>query len=740
MKVMLVSPYFYPKVGGMEGHVLKIAKGLKAKGHKVTVVTTLHDKQLSKETRLFGIKVIRLPIAVTISNSPFSPVWFFKLRKIVKDINPDIVEAHSPVPGLADVAFFARRGKKFVIKYHSGSLKKNKSRLLDLLLGIYEKTILKYIFKKADNIMTVYPQFIESLIGKSNKIVFIPPGVNTSLFKPNINVDKIYDILFVGRVEKTSEWKGIDVLLNAIKELRGERPDIALRLVGSGDAIDDYKKLAKKLKIDDNVSFAGAKMGEDLIIEYNSSKILVLPSKTDSESFGNVLIEAMACGIPVIGSNIGGIPNVIENTKNCILTNPGDHHDLAKAIDALLSKDTIDRKSLVKRANEFSEDKLIIDTEKLLKRTLNPMIIHVTAHYPPHLGGMQKAVQGIAEYTAMTNKYDVKVLTSTIGQRNQKLLSAINNLEVVRLRSVELFNTPIILGLFIMLFRAPKDTIIHLHIAQALTPEITYAVAKIKRLKLIAHLHGDVQASGKAGRLLPTYKKVFLKRVLAGADKVIVPTPSYGTIIQKKYQLVNRPSVIPTGIDNLFFSNHSVSRASNKNFILLYVGRLSVEKNVNKIIDAVALLNINIELNVVGDGPLFDDINRSAINIGTKKNNIKINMVGSKSKNELLEYYKSSDAIIIASNYESQSLVAIEAMASGTPVICADIPGLTDVVKDCGIITKNDKKSLSKAIEYLATNPSLWQFLSSKCMLESRNYSWDNTYFKFEKIYDEIQK
>jgi glycosyltransferase involved in cell wall biosynthesis len=373
MKIMLVTPYFYPKIGGVERHTYNIAKGLIDRGHEVTVLTTIPNSKEQVEDTIDGIPVIKLPISFTISMSPFNFAWYSQIKKVIKDLKPDIIEAHAPVPGLADVAFFAKGNIPFVIKYHSGSMLKGKI-LIDILLFIYEQTLLRFIFKRSDAIMSVYPNFIDKLIGSNKKNFFIPPGVDLSLFKVLPNTKKTIDILYVGRIEHASAWKGIDVLLEATSIVVRNKPDVQLSFIGSGDAVEHFKVMAKELGIIKNVTFLGRQGGEKLVGYYNQSHLLVLSSTTEAESFGNVLIEAMGCGIPVIGSKIGGIPNVISDNKNGKLVKPNDVVDLAQNISKLLSNPKLSfkfgeqgRKDTIRK---FSSSHLIEKTELVLKNVI----------------------------------------------------------------------------------------------------------------------------------------------------------------------------------------------------------------------------------------------------------------------------------------------------------------------------------------------------------------------------------
>jgi glycosyltransferase involved in cell wall biosynthesis len=107
--------------------------------------------------------------------------------------------------------------------------------------------------------------------------------------------------------------------------------------VGDGNALDDHRRLSAELGVSEHVDFGGALTGPALIDAYNQATVVVLPSLTEAESFGMSLIEAMACGTPVIGSRIGGIPQVIDDGRDGFLVTPGDVNDLATRCCQLLA-------------------------------------------------------------------------------------------------------------------------------------------------------------------------------------------------------------------------------------------------------------------------------------------------------------------------------------------------------------------------------------------------------------------
>jgi len=159
-------------------------------------------------------------------------------------------------------------------------------------------------------------------------------------------------VTYVGRIEHNSSWKGIEQLLQAMTLVIKKRPQATLELVGGGDAVEHYRTRARELGIDKSVIFSGPQRGQSLVEAYQRANMVVLPSTSDSEAFSIALIEAMACGRPIIGTNIGGTPQVIEDGKNGLLVPPKNPTALAEAIERVLSD-----KNLATRLADFGAEK-----------------------------------------------------------------------------------------------------------------------------------------------------------------------------------------------------------------------------------------------------------------------------------------------------------------------------------------------------------------------------------------------
>ncbi|MDO8741962.1 MAG: glycosyltransferase family 4 protein [bacterium] len=338
INILVVASYFYPKIGGLENYAYLLAKKLHESGeYRVSILTSNYEGLHYKQEIVDGMMVHRLPILFKISNTPINPAWYWWAKRIIASEKPDIVHLHSPVPYLPDLAAAAAKDIPVVLTYHSGSMLKNK-RIIDMFIAFYEHIFLRWLFKRADAVITISQEFAKRKFPQfTNKMYFIPTGVDLIRFKEMPLPMNTEVVTFVGRVELSSKWKGIDQLLLAMVIVLKRRPQSVLEIVGGGDALEYYKERAKEFGIFDRVIFSGPLLGDSLVRAYARSSAVVLPSISDAEAFSVVLVEAMASGRPIIGTNIGGTPQVIEHEKNGLLVPPKDPERLAEAIERILS-------------------------------------------------------------------------------------------------------------------------------------------------------------------------------------------------------------------------------------------------------------------------------------------------------------------------------------------------------------------------------------------------------------------
>ena len=335
MKVMIVSPY-YAGVGGLQQYTYNIATGLQRKGCKVTVITCSHRPSED------GPHVYTLPPLTTISNTPFSVRWFQVIKKLIDRLNPDVVNGHLPVPYMADVAARVCGNRPYVLTYHNDAVGIN--AVTKLLVGTYYQVLGKGTIRRAHHIIATSRHYAERspyLKGCLNKVSIVPPGVDVAAFNPTRYSGYLRDmygiegtiVLFVGQLSKAHRHKGLPVLIQALQRI--DDPAMTLVIVGDGNARSDYATYARQKGVDDRIIFAGLIPQEEMPLYYRGADMTVLPTYTNAEGFGMVLAEANACGRPVIGTKVGGVPSVITDGYNGLLIEPGDLQGLVQAIQAL---------------------------------------------------------------------------------------------------------------------------------------------------------------------------------------------------------------------------------------------------------------------------------------------------------------------------------------------------------------------------------------------------------------------
>lgn len=324
-KALIVAPYFLPHLGGVEMYVFNIAQGLKQAGWDACVVTTKFG--LRTEVKEYdGLKVYQLPYVFKIFNTPVNPFWYFSLRKIIKIEKPDLINAHSPVPLLSDITAVAAKHVPFVLTYHAGTMQKG-IWFADSIIWMYEHFVLKRTAAVAQKIICS-SEFVRNSVFQdvAEKAYTVTPGVNVELFKPLDEVPKKEnEIVFVCSLAVMHQLKGLYVLIGALDMLVDKIPNLSLKIIGERGTV------AAKY-----VNFVGPKRGEDLVREMQTGSLLALCSLMPAESFGMVLIEAMSCKMPVVGSNTGGIPEVINNGEDGFIVQPENSIALAVVIERLL--------------------------------------------------------------------------------------------------------------------------------------------------------------------------------------------------------------------------------------------------------------------------------------------------------------------------------------------------------------------------------------------------------------------
>ena len=330
MRVLMVSPYFYPEGGGLERYACELAQELRGEG-KVTVVCS--TKGGSREEILHGIRVISEHSTFVLSNTPVRMSLAFRLLHLLKRERFDVLIAHTPVPFYADVAAVVSKlmGIPITVYYHTGRLEKGS--WTDLLARLYSSTLERFTLSKA-RVVAVSHYVARLLWERGFRANVRYPSVEEKFLEASPVYRGGY-ILFVGQLTKAHKWKNLDVLLRAFARVKEILPNEKIIIAGSGEWAEHYRALARELGIENSVNFVGSVSDEELIRLYQNARLLVLVS-SGSEAFGKVVLEAMSLGTPVVVSNRGEFPILVESGKNGLVVEPYEG-EVTSAIEGVLS-------------------------------------------------------------------------------------------------------------------------------------------------------------------------------------------------------------------------------------------------------------------------------------------------------------------------------------------------------------------------------------------------------------------
>lgn len=315
-----------------------------------------------------SLKVIRVGSLGKIFSTSVCPTMAYWIRSF----QADIVQIHHPNP-MANISYvLGNQPGKLIILYQSDIVRQR------VTYRLYTPFLMRML-KKAQRIIVTTPNYLASspLLKKfKEKCVVIPLGIDLRKFdkegweKEIAVIRSRYGrkvILFVGRL---THYKGIPYLLEAMKKVHGR-----LLIVGSGELEGQLRSEVGRNTLSGKVHFLGELREREIIPFFHACDLLVLPSVTRNEAFGLVQLEAMACGKPVISTNLEtGVPYVNQTGVTGFIVPPMDSEALAGAINRLLEDGTLRTRMGIegrKRVEgEFTKERMARETLKLYEKVL----------------------------------------------------------------------------------------------------------------------------------------------------------------------------------------------------------------------------------------------------------------------------------------------------------------------------------------------------------------------------------
>ncbi len=369
MKIAQVTATFPPYMAGTGNVAYNQARILHERGHKITVFTAAPSGSDVKPGA-FPFAVEYLPTVFRLGNAPLTPALLYKLRGF------DVIHLHYPYIFGAELTLAAskRFHIPYVLTYHNQLLQPGSWK--QILFSLYNHLMEPVILRQSAAVMAVSLDHFQSLHRRNHneQTVEVPNGVDTALFRPldkeacRMHLEWPLDrpiVLFVGALDSAHQFKNVPVLLDAVKQA-AKVSNVYTAIIGTGNLQPLYSAHATS-----DVNFMGHV--DDLLEPYNAADVTVLPSSTP-ESFGLVLVESMACGTPVIASDLPGVRTVVDEGHTGLLVPPGDTQALAQALTRLLSEPALikqyGRNSRQHVENKYQWPKVVDQLEQVYRQVL----------------------------------------------------------------------------------------------------------------------------------------------------------------------------------------------------------------------------------------------------------------------------------------------------------------------------------------------------------------------------------
>lgn len=346
MNILIALTYYRPHTSGLTIYAERLARGLAARGHHVTVLTSQFDPQLSRVERLNRVRVVRAPVMLRVSKGVIMPTFGCLANRFT--LWADVLSLHLPQFDAAGIALRGRLLRKpTVLTFHCD---------LQLPVGIFNRvvnTVIDTANLAAGALADVIVSYTQDYASHSaylsrleNKVHIIPPPVemdtphpaDVAAFRARWSTD---GQRVIGMAARLATEKGVQVLLNALPRVLERYPNTRVLYAGQYQNVLGEEEYARRLqplfeRFRDHWTFLDVLNPKEMAVFFSACDMVVVPSLNSTESFGLVQVEAMLCGTPSIASDLPGVRVPPTSTGMGEVVPRGDSQALAEAILRIL--------------------------------------------------------------------------------------------------------------------------------------------------------------------------------------------------------------------------------------------------------------------------------------------------------------------------------------------------------------------------------------------------------------------
>ncbi|MDC3725228.1 MULTISPECIES: glycosyltransferase family 4 protein [Rhodococcus] len=330
MRIGMVCPYSFDVPGGVQAHVVDLAEVLIGRGHEVSVLAPASETTPLPDFVVSAGRAVAIPYNGSVARLSFGPVSYARVRRWINDNDFDVLHIHEPnAPSLSMLALKVAEGP-IVATFHTSTTK-------SLVLSTFQGVLQPYLEKISGRIAVSELARRWQVTSLGADAVEIPNGVDVPFFRHAPLLPGYprpgRTVLFLGRYDESR--KGMDVLLGALPALVARHPDIEILVVGRGDEERLRKEAGRYFR---HLRLLGQVDDDEKASAMRSADVYCAPN-LGGESFGIVLVEAMAAGTAVVASQLDAFRRVLRDGQAGVLVPVGDADALARGILEVLDDD-----------------------------------------------------------------------------------------------------------------------------------------------------------------------------------------------------------------------------------------------------------------------------------------------------------------------------------------------------------------------------------------------------------------
>lgn len=582
--------------------------------------------------------------------------------------------------------------------------------------------------------------------------LMVPNGVDRDMFKPAIDrmslrkklgfmTDNL--IICVSRLEHKN---GTHDLIGAARLLKKNLADFKLIIIGRGTEEKKLKKMAADFGLEQNVVFLGDIRHSDLPNYLAASDVFVRPAL--AEGFGIAFIEAMAAGVAVVGTTVGGIADFLFHERTGLVAKAGDAQSVKEQIFRLVSdrqlKDRVEQEAAKMVAEKYDWDAIAKKISEIYMSAIRKKrVLVVSGIFPPDIGGPATFLVNLAEDLVSKG---LKICVLTFGKKEPAkkyrfFVKKVSRSWIQPVRTMMFFFKAIIC--------APAHDIFYILDVYS-SGMAGFAAAKITRKKTIIRFVGDsaweyAVSRGMTKCDLMDFQKekspwrVNIRKKLRGtmlrrSDAVVVASEYLKKIVLAIGTDERRILIINSSVDFLEVEfNRLPAKSESKNklglsgAVILSAARLAPWKGMDVLIrafSAVANENAEAKLVILGEGAQYGNLEKLIKDLGLSKRAV---LIGKVSRDKMFEYLNAADIFALNTNYEGMSHTILEAMRLGLPIVTTNAGGNPETIENgvSGILVDyNDEKSMADAINKLFKDKILAFALGQSAKNKVKSFDW----------------